>query len=409
MRLLQGGRRQDDARRLRAGGQALGHGRHSRGFLLRPAARGFRAFRADPRNGRQPHADARHRRHPHLLQRSRELHARRPLLSRRGAGTCAAISSPPATIRSASSRPAAPAWRWRNGSTTASRPSTSGKSTSAAPSRSRRTARYLKERVTETLGLLYADHFPYRQMATARGVRRSPLHEHLKARGAVFGEVAGWERANWFASDGQEREYRYSWKRQNWFDNQRDEHLAVRNGVGLFDMTSFGKIRVEGRDALRLPATALRQRHRRRAGQDRLHADAQPARRHRERSDGDAAFGDRFLPGRARRDAAARPRLAAQAPRRRIRRHHRRDGGRERALPDGARSREDADSEGEPERFLQREQSVRHVSGDRDRLRRSRAPTASPMSANSAGSSTSRPTRRRMCSRRSRKPAPISG
>ncbi|MER8399757.1 FAD-dependent oxidoreductase [Mesorhizobium sp. M1348] len=109
--------------------------------------------------------------------------------------------------------------------------------------------RYLKERVSETLGLLYADHFPYRQMATSRNVRRSPLHEHLKARGAVFGEVAGWERANWFARPGQEREYRYSWKRQNWFDNQREEHLAVRNGVGLFDMTSFGKIRVEGRDA----------------------------------------------------------------------------------------------------------------------------------------------------------------
>lgn len=110
--------------------------------------------------------------------------------------------------------------------------------------------RYLKERVTETLGLLYADHFPYRQMETSRGIRRSPLHEHLKARGAVFGEVAGWERANWFAKEGQEREYRYSWKRQNWFENQRDEHLAVRNGVGLFDMTSFGKIRIEGRDAL---------------------------------------------------------------------------------------------------------------------------------------------------------------
>jgi glycine cleavage system T protein len=110
--------------------------------------------------------------------------------------------------------------------------------------------RYLKERVSETLGLLYADHFPYRQMATSRNIRRSPIHEHLKARGAVFGEVAGWERANWFAREGQEREYRYSWKRQNWFDNQRDEHLAVRNGIGLFDMTSFGKIRIEGRDAL---------------------------------------------------------------------------------------------------------------------------------------------------------------
>jgi glycine cleavage system aminomethyltransferase T len=106
--------------------------------------------------------------------------------------------------------------------------------------------------VTETLGLLYADHFPYRQVVTARGVRRSPVHEHLKARGAVFGEVAGWERANWFAEPGQEREYRYAWGRQNWFDNQRAEHMAVREGVGLFDMTSFGKIRVEGRDACAL-------------------------------------------------------------------------------------------------------------------------------------------------------------
>jgi glycine cleavage system T protein len=86
-------------------------------------------------------------------------------------------------------------------------------------------------------------------MATARGVRRSPIHEHLKARGAVFGEVAGWERANWFANPGQDARYQYSWKRQNWFENQRAEHMAVREHAGLFDMTSFGKIRVEGRDA----------------------------------------------------------------------------------------------------------------------------------------------------------------
>jgi len=112
-----------------------------------------------------------------------------------------------------------------------------------------RNRRYLRDRVTETLGLLYADHWPYRQVETARGVRRSPVHEHLKAAGAVFGEVAGWERANWFATADQPREYRYDWHRQNWFDNQRAEHMAVRTGVGLFDMTSFGKIRVEGRDA----------------------------------------------------------------------------------------------------------------------------------------------------------------
>jgi len=108
---------------------------------------------------------------------------------------------------------------------------------------------YLYERSKEALGLLYADHFPFRQPETARGIRRSPIHEHLKARGACFGETAGWERANWFAPDGVAPEYRYSWGRQNWFDQCRDDHLAVRNGVGLFDMSSFGKIRVEGPDA----------------------------------------------------------------------------------------------------------------------------------------------------------------
>ena len=109
--------------------------------------------------------------------------------------------------------------------------------------------KYLQERVSETLGLLYADHFPYRQMVSSRGIRRSPLHEQLQHQGAVFGEVAGWERANWFAKDGEERAYQYSWQRQNWFKNHEEEHLAVRKNVGLFDMSSFGKIKVVGQDA----------------------------------------------------------------------------------------------------------------------------------------------------------------
>ena len=109
--------------------------------------------------------------------------------------------------------------------------------------------RYLVERATETLGLLYADHYPFRQKASARGVRRSPLHAHLAERGAVFGEIAGWERANWFARPGQTAEYAYSWKRQTFFDNVAQELAAVRNNVGMYDMTSFGKLRVEGPDA----------------------------------------------------------------------------------------------------------------------------------------------------------------
>lgn len=108
---------------------------------------------------------------------------------------------------------------------------------------------YLFERSKETLGLLYADHYPYRQKATARGVRRTPFHEHLKQNNAVFGEIAGWERANWFADVGQAPEYHYTWKRQNWFENSKREHMAVRENLGMYDMSSFGKIRVEGRDA----------------------------------------------------------------------------------------------------------------------------------------------------------------
>ncbi|MEM5477708.1 FAD-dependent oxidoreductase [Pacificibacter sp. AS14] len=108
---------------------------------------------------------------------------------------------------------------------------------------------YLFERSKETLGLLFADHFPYRQKATARGIRRSPLHGALKAAGAVFGEFSGWERANWFADAGQKAEYEYTWKRQNWFENSAREHKAIRENVGIYDMSSFGKIKVDGPDA----------------------------------------------------------------------------------------------------------------------------------------------------------------
>lgn len=109
---------------------------------------------------------------------------------------------------------------------------------------------YLFERSKETLGLLYADHYPYRQKATARGVRRTPFHDYLLEQGAVMGELAGWERANWFAEEQQTPEYEYSWKRQNFFENIAAEHKAIRENVGMYDMSSFGKIRVEGRDAV---------------------------------------------------------------------------------------------------------------------------------------------------------------
>ena len=108
---------------------------------------------------------------------------------------------------------------------------------------------YLKTRVSEALGLLYAMHWPYRQFETARDQRQSPVHEVLAQAGACFGEVAGWERANWFASPGQEPAYVYSYGRQNWFEASAAEHRRVREATGVFDLTSFGKFLVEGPEA----------------------------------------------------------------------------------------------------------------------------------------------------------------
>ncbi len=112
-----------------------------------------------------------------------------------------------------------------------------------------RNRRYLRERTVEGLGLLYAMHWPFRQPESARGVRRSALHDRLKAAGACFGETAGWERPNWFAPPGVRPEYEYSYGRQNWFAYSAQEHRAVREAVGLFDQSSFGKFVVEGPDA----------------------------------------------------------------------------------------------------------------------------------------------------------------
>jgi glycine cleavage system aminomethyltransferase T/glycine/D-amino acid oxidase-like deaminating enzyme len=110
-------------------------------------------------------------------------------------------------------------------------------------------AAYLHERTTETLGLLYDMHWPYRQYATARGVRQSVLHDRLAAAGACFGEMAGWERPNWYGPPGTRPAYAYSYGRQNWFEASAAEHRAVRTCVGLFDQSSFAKFRLEGRDA----------------------------------------------------------------------------------------------------------------------------------------------------------------
>lgn len=109
--------------------------------------------------------------------------------------------------------------------------------------------RFLRERVSEIVGVHYNIAFPNRELTSGRGLRRSPLHERLRARRACFGAKMGWERANWFAPDGVEPEAVYSFGRQNWFPYVAAEHRAAREAVAVFDQTSFAKLKLEGADA----------------------------------------------------------------------------------------------------------------------------------------------------------------
>jgi 4-methylaminobutanoate oxidase (formaldehyde-forming) len=111
---------------------------------------------------------------------------------------------------------------------------------------------YLEKRITESVGILYEHHYPNRQRTTARPVIMSPIHDRLKENGAAFSMIAGWERADWFAPEGVEPVHAYDWHTPNWFEYQGAEHMAVRDGVGMYDLSSMGKYIVQGRDAGRV-------------------------------------------------------------------------------------------------------------------------------------------------------------
>lgn len=108
---------------------------------------------------------------------------------------------------------------------------------------------FLRDRITEVLGLHYQMAWPNREFETGRGVRKTPIHDRLLAAGACFGNKSGWERPNWFAIPPDKALVDYSFGRQNWFKSQEREHLATRQGVALFDQSSFAKLQVIGRDA----------------------------------------------------------------------------------------------------------------------------------------------------------------
>lgn len=107
----------------------------------------------------------------------------------------------------------------------------------------------VRARALEHYGKHYTVAWPLEEHTSARPNLTSPLYARLKSSGAVFGEKMGWERANWFATEGQEPADRYSFVRPNWTEAVAAEHRAAREGAALFDMTSFAKFVLEGRDA----------------------------------------------------------------------------------------------------------------------------------------------------------------
>ena len=112
---------------------------------------------------------------------------------------------------------------------------------------------YRRARTIESLGLVYRCHYPTLSPQTARGVKRSAVHDRLAAAGAWFRDVSGWEGADWYAPAGHEPKVeKLSWGRENWFPWWEAEHRAAREGVILMDMSFMSKFLVQGRDAGRV-------------------------------------------------------------------------------------------------------------------------------------------------------------
>ena len=108
---------------------------------------------------------------------------------------------------------------------------------------------WVRERTLEAYGKHYTIAYPHEEYASGRGVITSPLYDRLKGHGAVFGSKLGWERPNWFAPAGTDARDIYTMGRQNWFGAVGDEHRLVREGVGIFDQSSFAKYEVSGSGA----------------------------------------------------------------------------------------------------------------------------------------------------------------
>ncbi|WP_052265261.1 FAD-dependent oxidoreductase [Ruegeria sp. ANG-R] len=105
----------------------------------------------------------------------------------------------------------------------------------------------LEARIPEVLGRHYDNPYPGRSMDTARGQRRSPIHEGLVAAGAFFEARGGWERALHFGGDAAHLPLTFA--APKWRDQVAREVDACRNGAAILDQSAFGKVVVQGPDA----------------------------------------------------------------------------------------------------------------------------------------------------------------
>jgi len=113
-----------------------------------------------------------------------------------------------------------------------------------------RNPEYRATRTVESLGRVYACHYPDHNPHTARGAKLSPLHQRLEAQRAWFRDVSGWENPGWYAPEGHEPDQgEGTWGRPPWFDWWAAEHHAARNDVVLMDMSFMAKFLVQGKDA----------------------------------------------------------------------------------------------------------------------------------------------------------------
>ena len=105
---------------------------------------------------------------------------------------------------------------------------------------------YLIEKNEEAYSHVFITHFPDEERPAARPLRTAPCYDRMKNLGAVFGQKFGWERPNFFATDGMEQKDDWSFRRSKWFNAVEKECKNVKENVGLLDMSAFAKCRIKG-------------------------------------------------------------------------------------------------------------------------------------------------------------------